>query len=121
MPRQKDTVWLTQRQIATLFDTSTDNISLHLKYVYDEAGLDESATTEDSSVVQEEDTRLLFLWYLRLNQHLLARPIDQLVNDNTLVTLAILVAESLPPQTELMVRLTGHFVLLKADSPVSPT
>jgi len=53
----QDTVWLTQRQMATLFDTSTDNISLHLKNVYAEAELDESATTEDFSVVQEEGTR----------------------------------------------------------------
>ncbi|XVJ71295.1 MAG: hypothetical protein HEQ39_18115 [Rhizobacter sp.] len=55
----------------------------------------------------------LFLWYLRLNQHLLARPVDQLVNDNTLVALALLVAESLPEQKELMVRLIEQFVLLK--------
>lgn len=313
----QDTVWLTQRQMATLFDTSTDNISLHLKHIYDEAELDEAATTEDFSVVQEEGTRrvrrrikhynldavisvgyrvssaratqfrqwathilrqhlidgytlnqrrlqerniefeqaiellsrtlsnqqlvtgdgqavlsviqdyarswsllqgydeqslgeqnarqtdmralalddvftaiaqlkaeliakdeatelfgqvrgdglassiatieqgfgeelfypnvasraahllyfviknhpladgnkrtgaFLFLWYLRLNQHLLARPVDQLVNDNTLVALALLVAESQPPQKELMVRLIEHFVLLKADIPAS--
>ena len=38
----------------------------------------------------------LFLWYLRLNQHLLCRPVDQLINDNTLVALALLVAESKP-------------------------
>lgn len=57
----------------------------------------------------------LFLWYLRLNQHLLARPVEQLINDNTLVALALLVAESLPAQKELMVRLVEHFVLLKAD------
>ncbi|BAS49014.1 death-on-curing protein [Aggregatibacter actinomycetemcomitans NUM4039] len=40
----------------------------------------------------------LFLWYLRLNQHLLAKPVEQLINDNTLVALALLVAESLPEQ-----------------------
>lgn len=57
----------------------------------------------------------LFLWYLRLNQHLLARPVEQLINDNTLVALALLVAESLPAQKDLMVRLVEHFVLLKAD------
>lgn len=57
----------------------------------------------------------LFLWYLRLNQHLLARPVEQLINDNTLVALALLVAESLPEQKELMVRLIEHFVLLKGD------
>lgn len=55
----------------------------------------------------------LFLWYLRLNQHLLERPVDRLVNDNTLVALALLVAESKPEQKELMVKLVEHFVLLK--------
>jgi prophage maintenance system killer protein len=54
----------------------------------------------------------LFLWYLRLNQHLLARPVERLINDNTLVALALLVAESLPEQKELMVKLVEHFVLL---------
>lgn len=58
----------------------------------------------------------LFLWYLRLNQHLLARPVERLINDNTLVALALLVAESLPAQKELMVRLVEHFVLLEDDA-----
>jgi prophage maintenance system killer protein len=57
----------------------------------------------------------LFLWYLRINQHLLARPVEQLINDNTLVALALLVAESQPDQKALMIRLIEHFVLLKAD------
>lgn len=58
----------------------------------------------------------LFLWYLRANQHLLAKPVEQLINDNTLVALALLVAESLPDQKELMIRLVEHFILLKADT-----
>lgn len=57
----------------------------------------------------------LFLWYLRLNQHLLAKPVEQLINDNTLVALALLVAESLPGQKDLMIRLIEHFVLLAKD------
>lgn len=56
----------------------------------------------------------LFLWYLRLNQHLLAKSVEQLINDNTLVALALLVAESLPEQKELMIKLIEHFILLKA-------
>ncbi len=36
----------------------------------------------------------LFLWYLRLNAALLARPVEQWNNDNTLVALALLAAES---------------------------
>lgn len=54
----------------------------------------------------------LFLWYLRLNQHFLAKPVEQLINDNTLVALALLVAESKPEQKELMIRLVEHFILL---------
>ena len=57
----------------------------------------------------------LFLWYLRLNQHLLGKPVEQLINDNTLVALALLVAESLPDQKELMIRLIEHFILLNTE------
>lgn len=52
-----DTVWLTQKGMAKLFDCTTDNISLHLKNIYAEGELEESATTEESSVVQTEGNR----------------------------------------------------------------
>ena len=52
-----DTVWLTQRGMAKLFDCTTDNISLHLKKIYAEGELDEAATAEESSVVQTEGSR----------------------------------------------------------------
>jgi hypothetical protein len=52
-----ETVWLTQTQMAELFGTSTDNVSLHLKNVYREHELDESVTTEDYSVVRQEGSR----------------------------------------------------------------
>lgn len=52
-----ETVWLSQAQMAELFDTSTDNISLHLKNIYRDGELEESATTEDFSVVRQEGAR----------------------------------------------------------------
>lgn len=56
--RMKDeTVWLSQKQMAELFDCSVDNISLHLRNVYFEGELNENRTTEDSSVVQKEGDR----------------------------------------------------------------
>lgn len=55
----------------------------------------------------------LFLWYLRRNAALLAKPVELLINDNTLVALALLVAESLPDQKTLMIRLIEHFILLR--------
>jgi len=50
-------LWLTQRRMAELFDCSADNISLHLKNLYDEGELERSATTEEFSVVQQEGRR----------------------------------------------------------------
>ena len=56
--RTKDeTVWLSQREIAELFDVSTDNVGLHLKNIYEEGELTREATTEESSVVQTEGAR----------------------------------------------------------------
>lgn len=52
-----ENIWLTQAQMAEVFDTSTDNIGLHLKNIYKTAELGEPATTEDFSVVRQEGTR----------------------------------------------------------------
>jgi len=54
---ERETIWLSQMQMAELFDTSTDNVGLHLKNVYAEGELGEQATTEEYSVVQSEGTR----------------------------------------------------------------
>ena len=54
---EQETVWLSQAQMALLFDTSTDNIGLHLKNIYREGELSEGATTEDFSVVRQEGKR----------------------------------------------------------------
>ena len=43
--------------MAKLFDCTTDNISFHLKNIYAEGELDETATAEESSVVQMEGNR----------------------------------------------------------------
>lgn len=52
-----DTIWVTQRGMAELLDCSADNISLHLKNIYQDGELQESATAEDFSVVQNEGSR----------------------------------------------------------------
>ena len=54
-----ETIWLTQKAMAELFDCSTDNISLHLKNIYGEEELSLCATTEDFSVVQQEGCRMV--------------------------------------------------------------
>ncbi len=56
--RAKDqTVWLSQREMAQLFDVTSDNVGLHLKNLYEDGELSREATTEESSVVQIEGGR----------------------------------------------------------------
>lgn len=52
-----ETVWLSQKQMAHLFDKDTDTIGLHLRNIYKSGELDTESTTEESSVVQQEGKR----------------------------------------------------------------
>ena len=52
-----ETIWITQKAMAELFDCSTDNISLHLKNIYNSNELQKNRTTEDFSVVRQEGSR----------------------------------------------------------------
>lgn len=54
---KEETFWMTQKAMANLFDCTTDNISLHLKNIYKEEELEEEATTELFSIVQNEGQR----------------------------------------------------------------
>ena len=54
---KSDTVWLSQKQMAILFDKDSDTVSLHLKNIYKEGELNKDSTTEYSSVVQIEGKR----------------------------------------------------------------
>jgi len=47
-----DTAWLTQKQMADVFDKDTDTIGLHIKNIYQTGELMPAATTEKYSVVQ---------------------------------------------------------------------
>ncbi len=51
------TIWLSQKNMGLLFNTSTDNISSHLSNIFNDGELLESATTEDFLVVQIEGER----------------------------------------------------------------
>lgn len=54
---EKDTVWLSQKQMAELFEKDSDTIGLHLKNIYKSGELDEISTTEKYSVVRQEGNR----------------------------------------------------------------
>jgi hypothetical protein len=54
---ENDTVWLSQTQIAELFQTTPQNITLHLKSIFAEGELSEAATCKDYLQVRLEGKR----------------------------------------------------------------
>ncbi len=47
-----ETIWLTQKKMAELFDTTPQNITLHIKNIYKEGELQEDATCKEILQVQ---------------------------------------------------------------------
>jgi hypothetical protein len=54
---ENDNVWLTQKMMAELFQTTPQNITLHLKNIFEEGELQEDATCKDFLQVQTEGSR----------------------------------------------------------------
>ena len=54
---EEESVWMTQSSMAELFQTTPQNITLHLKAIYDEQELDEESTCKRYLQVQQEGTR----------------------------------------------------------------
>ena len=54
---ENETVWLSQNQMAELFQTTKQNISLHIKNIFEEGELSEDSTVKDYLAVQNEGSR----------------------------------------------------------------
>ncbi len=54
---EQDSVWLTQRQMGEVFDTTPENILMHLKNIFLDNELEGNATTKDFLVIRAEGNR----------------------------------------------------------------
>ena len=54
---EDETVWLSQQQMAELYDTTKQNISLHIKNIFEEEELTENSTVKEFLTVQKEGNR----------------------------------------------------------------
>ena len=61
---EDETVWLTQKQLADLYQSSKANISEHIKNIYEEGELDRESTVRKFRTVQNEGTRT-FIYFLK--------------------------------------------------------
>lgn len=51
---QNDTIWLSQKLMGTLFDCSTDNISLHLRNIFESGEIEKDSVVEEFSVTASD-------------------------------------------------------------------
>lgn len=58
-----ETVWATQKAMATLFDCSTDNIGLHLKNIFKSGELQEDSVTEKNSATASDGKSYMTKFY----------------------------------------------------------
>ena len=54
---ENETIWLSQQQMAELYNTTKQNISLHIKNIFDEDELTEDSTVKEFLTVQKEGNR----------------------------------------------------------------
>ena len=54
---KEETVWITQVQMTELFQTTKQNISLHIKNIYEEGELEAEGTVKEYLTVQQEGKR----------------------------------------------------------------
>ena len=54
---EDETVWLSQQQMADLYGTTKQNISSHIKNIFDEEELSENSTVKEFLTVQKEENR----------------------------------------------------------------
>ncbi len=53
----KETIWLSQKQIAELFEVTIPNINMHIKAIYKDEELSENRTIQKSLIVRKEGNR----------------------------------------------------------------
>jgi hypothetical protein len=65
---EEDTIWATETQIANIFDSTQQNVNLHIKNIYNDNELNIDSTHKESLYVQKEGKRnvkrLIFLYSL---------------------------------------------------------
>jgi hypothetical protein len=86
----ENTVWATEQQIMELFGKARRTVGEHIKNIYEEGELDQESTWREFRQVQKEGERK--------------------INDNTLVTIALTVAQSLPEQRETIQKLVMNLI-----------
>ena len=98
-----ETVWLTQEQMAELFDKDRRTITRHIQNIYKDEELDENTVCSFFEHTAEDSKKYKVQYY---NLEYLEKTID----NNTLTALTLLIAESNPKEKEVIIDLVMNFL-----------
>ena len=98
-----ETVWLTQKQMAELFDKDRRTITRHIQNIYKDEELDENTVCSFFEHTAEDGKKYKVQYY---NLEYLEKTID----NNTLTALTLLIAESNPKEKEVITDLVMNFL-----------
>ena len=68
---KNETIWLTQKQIAELFDKDVRTVNDHIKAIYKEEELVENSTIRNFRIVQKEGNIKVEIYTQNISKHLL--------------------------------------------------
>ena len=97
-----ETVWLTQQQMAKLFDRDVKTISKHIKNALGEE-LDEKSNSQKMRIANSD--KLVNFYNLLFKEN------RQIIDNNTLVALTLLIALSNPKEKNILVDLVMNFLV----------
>ena len=102
---EQDTVWLTQAQMAELFQKDQSVIARHIANVFKEGELDKNSNMQilHNTLSKYKPTAIY-----NLDDH---EDGEKRINDSTLVAITIMIAESRTEEKEIMTRLIMNFLV----------
>ena len=116
---ENDTVWLTQAQMAELFQKDQSVVARHINNAAKDGELDESNmhflhnTQYKYRPTRNGNKRIaatLFLWFLNNNGVLYREDGSKRIADNTLVALTLMIAESRTEEKDVMVKVVVNLI-----------
>ena len=106
-----ETVWLTLEQIAILFKRDKSVVSRHIKNILKEE-LDNSVVANFATTAKDGNKRIaatLFIYFLNFYD-LLYKENKQVIDNNTLVAITLLIAQSDPKEKDILIDLVMNFL-----------
>lgn len=108
-----ETVWLTQKQMAELFEKDRRTVTRHIQNIYKDGELDENSVCSFFEHTAKDGNKriaaTLFIYFL-IFYGILYKENRKVIENDTLAALTLLIAESNPKEKEVIIDLVMNFL-----------